>query len=519
MTPDPQSLPRPATVGELIARSDDHPALLVPGGLALNYAELHQTVAALAAQLRDAGVAPGDTVALSVGNAPHAVACFLAVLSMRAAAAPLNPAYTIPEARGYLDDLRPRALITEPGAEHGAVGACQERGVARLDVAPTERAVARFRLDGAGAGTETTATAAATGTRGSDRERSRPDDVALVLHTSGTTSRPKVVPLRQRNLAASIAGIIDCYALTPADVSHCVMPLFHVHGLVASTLATLASGGTVLVPPRFSAGAFWADCVAHGATWFSAVPTIHQVLSLRGDTEPIPPHGLRFARSCSAALSPTLAQRVERLLEVPLLQAYGMTEAAHQMASNPLPPGDRRDASVGRATGPQIAILDDDWRPQAPGVAGEVSISGPTVVDGYRDNPEANASAFRDGWFRTGDLGRLSDDGYLTLDGRIKELINRGGEKISPFEVEEALLTHPAVDEAVAYALPDEKYGEVVAAVVVAHGAAGERELSEHCAARLAPFKVPTVIADLDAIPKGPTGKVQRRLLAQLVKQ
>ncbi|MHB1837953.1 MAG: AMP-binding protein [Solirubrobacteraceae bacterium] len=506
MTTDTEVKPRPPeTVGEHLRRADDHPALVVPGGVALSYAQLHETVDALARELVAVGVGRGDTVALSVGNAPHAVAGFLAVLAVRAAAAPLNQAYTESEARAYLDDLLPRVLICEPGSDNGAVTACAAMGVRTLEISDTGDPARRFSLGMQPAE--------------ANSEQPEPDDVALVLHTSGTTSRPKVVPLRQRNLAASIAAIVASYELGPGDVSHCVMPLFHVHGLVASTLSPLASAGTVLVPPRFSASAFWGDTVAHRATWFSAVPTIHQVLALRAGDDPIPAHRLRFVRSCSAALSPTLQERVEDLLGVPMLQAYGMTEAAHQMATNPLPPGERREASVGRATGVEIAILDEHWRPLGPGVPGEVSIRGASVVDGYRDNPEANESSIRDGWFRTGDVGRLSADGYLTLDGRIKELINRGGEKISPFEVEEALLTHSSVREAVAYGVPDEKYGEVVAAVVVTDGSCGERQLTEHCAARLASFKVPSTIAVMDAIPKGPTGKVQRRLLADLVRR
>ncbi|MGH2858287.1 MAG: AMP-binding protein [Solirubrobacteraceae bacterium] len=504
MAPESQPSELAATVGALITRADDRPALIAPGGPTLTYARLHDAVGSLAAELRAVGVGPGDTVALTVGNGPHTVVCFLAVLATRGAAAPLNPAYTETEARAYLDDLLPSVLIAEPGPRNGAVEACAALGVRTLQVAGA--AGGGFTLGVAGAA--------------DPGEGSQPDDVALVLHTSGTTSRPKVVPLRQRNLVSSIRGIVASYGLGASDVSHCVMPLFHVHGLVASTLSTLASGGTVIVPPRFSAGAFWTDTVAHSATWFSAVPTIHQVLALRADAEPIPTeHRLRFARSCSAALSPTLQDRVESLIGVPLLQAYGMTEASHQMATNPLPPGDRRAASVGLATGIEIAILDDEWRPLGPETPGEVSIRGASVVDGYRDNPDANAASFRDGWFRTGDVGRLSSDGYLTLDGRIKELINRGGEKISPFEVEEALLTHASVREAVAYGVPDEKYGEVVAVVVVTDGGAGERELSEHCAARLAAFKVPVSITSMDAIPKGPTGKVQRRLLAEIVRR
>ncbi len=328
-----------------------------------------------------------------------------------------------------------------------------------------------------------------------------------MLHTSGTTSRPKGVPIRQRNLAASAATIAATYNLGPDDVSHCVMPLFHVHGLVASTLAQLHAGGAVLVPRRFSAGAFWEHSHRHGVTWFSAVPTIHGILADRAETAPPPPHGLRFARSCSSSLAPALLQRFETLFQVPLVEAYGMTEAAHQMASNPLPPGERRAGSVGVATGAELTIMPD----------GEVAVRGPGVVEGYRDNPEANAAAFQDGWFRTGDSGTLDSDGYLHLAGRIKELINRGGEKISPHEVEEVLLRHPSVREAVAFALPDTKYGEVVGAVVVADGEVDHSVLAAHSAERLASFKVPTRIVVMDAIPKGPTGKVQRRLLAEQI--
>jgi acyl-CoA synthetase (AMP-forming)/AMP-acid ligase II len=295
------------------------------------------------------------------------------------------------------------------------------------------------------------------------------------------------------------------------------MPLFHVHGLVASTLATLASGGCVIAPRRFSASSFWGDCKTYGATWYSAVPTIHRILLSRAEdgSADHAEHGLRFARSCSSALPGPLMAAFEQRFGLPLVEAYGMTEAAHQMASNPLPPGDRRAGSVGRPTGTEVAILDDDWQPLPVGAVGEVCVRGPGVVDSYRANPEATAASFRGGWFRTGDSGSLSPDGYLSLAGRIKELINRGGEKISPHEVEDALLGHPGVVEAVAFAVPDDKYGETVGAVVVTRSEVGGDELRAHCGERLAAFKVPVRVHVLDAIPKGPTGKVQRRLLAE----
>ena len=458
------------------------PALVEPeSGRCWTFGELRDRVDALAGELAGHGVGPGDTVAFSLPNGSGIVAAFLAVVRAGAAAAPLNPAYTEGEFHAYLADLAPRAMLWQDDAAEAALPACAALGIERLEL---------------------------NGLRAPGVLPARdPDAVALMLHTSGTTSRPKGVPIRQRNLAASAATIAATYNLGADDVSHCVMPLFHVHGLVASTLAQLHAGGTVLVPSRFSAGAFWEHSQSHGVTWFSAVPTIHGILADRAETEPPPPHGLRFVRSCSSSLAPALLERFEALFQVPLIEAYGMTEAAHQMASNPLPPGQRRAGSVGVATGTELTIMPD----------GEVAVRGPGVVDGYRDNPEANAAAFQDGWFRTGDSGTIDSDGYLHLAGRIKELINRGGEKISPHEVEEVLLRHAAVREAVAFALPDAKYGEVVGAVVVTDGEADQTVLASHCAERLAAFKVPTRIVLLDAIPKGPTGKIQRRLLAEQI--
>jgi oxalate---CoA ligase len=272
------------------------------------------------------------------------------------------------------------------------------------------------------------------------------------------------------------------------------------------------------VPGRFHASSFWEDVVRYRATWYTAVPTIHSLVLERAVQAPnLPRHGLRFVRSCSAQLPAVMWMRYEEAIRAPLLEAYGMTEAAHQMASNPLPPGERRPGTVGQATGVELAILDDDWRPVAAGERGEVAVRGASVVDGYLDNPEANAASFRDRWFRTGDVGTLTSDGYLTLVGRVKELINRGGEKISPYEVEDVLLTHPAVREVAAYPVPDKKYGEQVGVVVVPRSAVEGDELIGYCRARLADFKVPTRVTILSEIPKGPTGKVQRLTLSALV--
>jgi oxalate---CoA ligase len=488
-----------ASLTELIDAPDERPALAgAGGGRQLTYGELRATAERIGGQLLHSSVEPGQTVAMSFSNGPEIVATFLGVLAAGAAAAPLNPAYTQQELDAYLRDLRPAAMVVDEPRD-AVLAACDALGIRVLTVDAAAGELGLAGVDGR-----------------LPLPPVDPDATALVLHTSGTTSAPKGVYLRQRNLAASAQTIAGTYGLGATDVSYCVMPLFHVHGLVASTFATLVTGGMVVIPRRFSASSFWTDVAEWGATWFSAVPTIHRTLTLRDDERP--EHGLRFARSCSSALPGPLLREFEERFGVPLLEAYGMTEASHQMCSNPLPPGSRRAGSVGRATGIEVRIVDDEWATLPPGATGEVVISGPSVVDEYRGNPEATAANFRDGWFRTGDRGVLSDDGYLMLAGRIKELINRGGEKISPLEVEDVLLAHPDVAEAAAFAIPDEKYGEQVGAIVVPRNDApvDEDELRRHCGQSLASFKVPERFFVRGEIPKGPTGKVQRRHLADL---
>jgi acyl-CoA synthetase (AMP-forming)/AMP-acid ligase II len=424
----------------------------------------------------------------------------LAITSLGAAVAPINPALTAAEMRTEIDDLHVTLMLHGSPATQPAVEAANASAITARALSVIDR---RVVVDGA--------------VPAASPPSPDPQSIALLLHTSGTTSRPKTVPLRQANLAYSARTIVATYDLGPDDVSYCVMPLFHIHGLVAATLAALTAGGTVVVPPKFSATSFWDDVIGYGATWYTAVPTIHHVvLATCADGQPRD-HRLRFVRSCSSTLPPPLWRRFEAAMNVPLVEAYGMTEAAHQMSSNPLPPADRRPGSVGVATGIEVAVLDDTWEPVLAGGNGEVCVRGASVVDGYLDNPEANAAGFRDGWFRTGDVGTLSPDGYLTLVGRIKELINRGGEKISPYEVEAVLLEHPAVSEAAAYPVPDEKYGEQVGAVVVANDDVSVADLISYCGEQMVAFKVPSTIAILPEIPKGPTGKIQRRLLASLV--
>jgi acyl-CoA synthetase (AMP-forming)/AMP-acid ligase II len=347
-------------------------------------------------------------------------------------------------------------------------------------------------------------------TRESSFEPGSAGDVALLLHTSGTTRRPKQVPLLQRNLLASVRAIAAHYRLGAADVSYCAMPLFHVHGLIASTLAQLAVGGSVVTPRRLSHRRYWQQAGAHGITWVSASPTIHTQLIEHG-TGSAP--SIRFVRSCSSALSPALLRRLEELYQAPVLEAYGMTEASHQMTSNPLPPARHLPGSVGIQAGAEVRIVDQAGRGLPAGQPGEVAVRGPGLTPGYLGDPEANADSFFDGWFRTGDRGVL-EDGYLRLEGRIKELIIRGGENISPGEVEDALKAHPAVSDAVCFGIDDDKYGQVVGAAVVLKGEADPAQLRASCRASLADFKVPKVIHVVNEIPRTPTGKIQRSLVA-----
>jgi oxalate---CoA ligase len=469
------------------------PALVEPGGATITHAELRGIVDELAGTLRADGVEPGAGVGAVLENSIESVLLFLAIARAGAIAMPVNPQLHAREISAEFADLLPALVVVGADGHPAAEEAATASGVRVRSLTGDPR---RLLADAPA---------------GPPPDEPGEDDRVLLLHTSGTTSKPKAVVLRHRNLVASARSIADGYGLTADDVSYCLMPLFHIHGLVASTLAALAAGGCVVIPRRVRPGALWGDVGAHGVTWFSAVPTI---LAKLPGPDSGDPGSLRFARSCSSALAPTLSAAFEERLGIPLVEAYGMTEASHQMATNPLPPGVRLPGTVGLPTGTEVAVIDADWRPVPTGEAGEVAVRGPGVTDGYLANPEANAASFRDGWFRTGDLGRLSADGYLTLDGRLKELINRGGEKIAPREIDEVLLTHPHVREAVAFGAPDAKWGETVNAVVVAAGEVDAAALRAFCAERLAPFKVPKQIHLVDEIPKGPTGKVQRRLLA-----
>ncbi len=496
-------LPGGESLSALLARGEPaRPAFVVPeSGQVLTYAQVADRVEMLAGRLAAAGARRGDRVALALRGGPDFVLLLLAITRLGAAAAPLNPAYTEAEFSFFLTDIAPRLFLIQ--------------GAAAAAAAAADTATTVLTVEAAGDGPPGLLAAGSPAAAAPSFDEGGPDDVAVVLHTSGTTSRPKQVPLRQRNLMASVRTIAAHYQLSPADVSFCVMPLFHIHGLVASTFAALSAGGVVIAPRRFTPHRFWPQARDHGATWLSAGPTLHQMILDKAD-DAGPPATLRFVRSCSSALSPALLERAERSYRVPMLEAYGMTEASHQMASNPLPPAARLPGSVGIPTGTEIGVAGAGGTLLPGGRAGEVVIRGPGVMSGYVSNPAATAEAFFGDWFRTGDRGVLRD-GYLFLEGRLKEMIIRGGENIAPAEIEQVLMSHPAVRDAVCFGVEDEKYGELVAAAVTLRQDAEARDLIGHCREQLAAFKVPAAIHVLPEIPRTPTGKVQRRRMAEFV--
>ena len=494
-------------IDELIAGwarvSPNRQAILAPGREALTYGLLQHQVASTTAALRARGIRRNDRVAIVVPNGPEMATSFLGV-SAGATSAPLNPSYRAEEFSFYLTDLDARALVIAAALDSPVREVAAARGIPVIELTP-DGAAGAFTFGGSSG-------------QGEPVEFARADDVALVLHTSGTTSRPKQVPLTHANICASARNICTAVALGPGDRCLNVMPLFHIHGLMAAVLASLTAGGSVVCTAGLQVPKFFDWIAEFEPTWYTAVPTMHHAVLLGGDGRGEPVDcSLRFIRSASSALPHQTLVGLEQLFNVPVIEAYGMTEAAQQITSNPLPPLTRKHGSVGIAAGPEVAIMDSAGALLPAGATGEVVIRGPNVTAGYVSNADANAAAFTNGWFRTGDQGSLDADGYLFLQGRLKELINRGGEKISPVEVDEVLMDHPAVVQALTFAMPHQTLGEEVAAAVVLSepGAVTERQLRDFVATRLADFKTPRRIVFLDALPKGATGKPQRIGLAE----
>jgi acyl-CoA synthetase (AMP-forming)/AMP-acid ligase II len=498
----------PSLIRMLSTAADDAVALTAPGRPALSHGGLRALVQRTLGTLNGLGIGRNDRVAIVLANGPEMASCFLSA-ACGVTTAPLNPAYRADEFEFYLADLNAKAMIVEHDSTSPAIEVAKKLGVRLIDLHAGDTA-GDFTLqprDGA-----SPATPAALG------GLAQPDDISMVLHTSGTTSRPKIVPLSQRNLCASARNIAATLQFTPADRGLNIMPLFHIHGLIAGVLAPLAAGSQVYCTPGFNALKFFGWMDEAKPTWYTAVPTMHQaILSRAGkNTEVIARHPLRFIRSSSSSMPPQVIRELEEVFKAPLIESYGMTEACHQMASNPLPPAVRKPGSVGLAAGPEVGIMADDGTLLPRGEIGEIVIRGDNVTAGYESNPKANAEAYTHGWFRTGDQGVMDAEGYVSLTGRLKEIINRGGEKVSPREVDEILMDHPAVAQVVCFGMPHPKLGEEVAAAVVLREGqtATERELQDFVGQRAADFKVPKKILLLEEIPKGATGKLQRIGLA-----
>jgi len=490
-------------------QNPDNFALLSPGRKPITYSRLLTHCHRAIGDLNRAGISRGDRVAVVLPNGPEMAACFLAV-AMGASCAPLNPQYRRSEFEFYLSALEPRALIVEDGADSPAIEVALARGIRVIRLKPAcDDAAGIFSLDLERAEANVTPVFA------------QPGDEALVLFTSGTTARPKMVPLTQANLAASIDNIIATLALTPSDRCLNVMPLFHVNGLIGALLASLCAGASVVCTPGFYVPRIFDWCDEFSPTWYSAVPAMHQSLLARAREQPERAARLacRFIRSGAAPLAPRLMEEMERVFGVPVLEGYGLTETAQQVSVNPLPPGVRKPGSVGVPGQTDVAIVGEDGQPLPCGHTGEIAVRGPAVITGYVNNPRADRESFTEGWFRTGDEGRFDADGYLYVTGRTKEIINRGGQKISPRELDEVLGSHPAVAQAVAFPVSDFRLGEDIAAAVILNtkGSTTEHALRSFVADRVADYKVPRQIYFVDRIPAGPTGKLQRiNLAAQL---
>ena len=398
--------------------------------------------------LDGAGIGRNDRVITVIPNGPEMVALFAGVTGC-AAAAPLNPALTAGEFEALLIDLEAKTMIVEADRDTPAVTAAEKLGLSTIELAADLDAPAgTFRLTG-------------TPTGEGPHSRTAIGDVALVLYTSGTTSRPKIVPLTHENLMAAANNFTDWYKLEPADRNHSFMPYFHLQGILGGMLTSLASGGSIVSGRGFDGDSFFELLDEFGPNWYTGGPTYHQAILSRAHRhrDTIARRPLRFIRSSSAPLAPQVMLELEHLFGVPVLEGFGLTETCMHSLSNPLPPAIRKPGSVGLSAGTEVSVIDETGRDVAPGASGEVVLRGPTVMAGYVNNPEANEAAFINGWFRTGDQGHFDEDGYLVLTGRFKELINRGGEKISPIEIDHVLLDHPDVVQAVSFSVPPSNLG------------------------------------------------------------
>lgn len=504
------------TIFELIqAQAQSQPqaqALRFHGRDTLSYANLMLAIEQVKSEINRYGLGRNDRIAIVHPNGPEMALIVLGILSC-ASCAPLNQKYTATEFEFYLADLNVKAVIVRAGLKSPVIAVCERLNIPVIELAAnTSEPIGTLHFNHSEVANAVSS------------EYAQPQDTALILHTSGTTSRPKIVPLTQQNLLCSAQNVVATLRLTPQDSCFNIMPLFHIHGMMAGLLAPLVSGGSVICSPGFAEDPFFIAqffpwMIALKPTWYTAVPTMHQAIIANAPRYPdiVTQSPLRFIRSSSSSLAPQVMASLESIFQAPVIEAYGMTEAAHQMASNPLPPAEHKPKSVGLAAGPEVAIMDTSGNQLPVGSTGEIVIRGPNVMRAYENNDQANATAFYGDWFRTGDEGVMDAENYLYLTGRLKELINRGGEKLSPREIDEVLMDHPAILQAVTFAAPHPSLGEVpAAAIILREGFAVEaKEIQAFASKQLAAFKIPNPIIFVSEIPKGPTGKLQRIGLAE----
>ena len=491
------------TIRNLInSNKDNDIAITSDDNKPIKFLELKKHVFNISGQLSGNGIRKTDRAAIVLPNGPEMATAFLAVSSYMSAA-PLNPSYKLSEYEFYLKDLKPKIVIVEKNSSNPVVEAAIKLGIEICEIKKIEVAPAGiFNLYN----------------YSKNFEMSDEDDEALVLHTSGTTSRPKVVPLTNKNIYSSAVNISKTLNLTSGDHCYNIMPLFHIHGLIAILSSSIYAGASVYTSVGFNALKFLDKAKKENITWYSGVPTMHQGILMRAkkNMEQAKNLSLRFIRSSSASLPPAVFEELNKVFKAPVIEAYGMTEATHQMTSNPIPPEIQKAGFVGKPAGPDVCIMDKDGNKLEIGSEGEVCIRGDNVTSGYENNEEANNSSFTDGWFRTGDQGFFDKDGYLKISGRLKEIINRGGEKVSPLEIDNVLMEHEAIEQVVTFGVKDKLLGETIGvALVLKNGfQCTETELKEYARQHLADFKIPKYICFLDEVPKGATGKLQRIGLA-----
>ncbi len=482
------------------------PAILAPRRKPLTFAQLNEIVRQTGGYLAGLGLGINDRVAVALTNGMDMACAFFAVSNI-ATFIPLNPAFSSDEFKYYLRLLKVKALLVQENTRNEAEQAAAELGITLITLA-SPGADGQFLLSCDKQRDSFSQSAYQTGHN---------QDIASINYTSGTTGKPKVIPRTHTNLCTTAENTARVYNLTGADRCLIITPMFR--GVsIATLLSSVISGDSAICAGSFEPVEFFRMLQELSPTWYLAGPAVLQSIVEYAEKNQVAARGssLRFIRSSGAPLSAKLAERLERVFGVPAIVSYGMSEAGN-IACSYLAPKGHKAGSVGVSMGYEIGIVDEQGELLPVGASGEIAVCGPNVMSGYENDPEANKRAFVKGWFKTGDQGYMDQDGYLFITGRIKELINRGGEKISPYEVEKAILEHPDVLEAVVFPLPDGRFGEDVSVLVVLKtgSALSVRQLRSFLKGKTAHFKMPTSLFITDQIPKGPAGKVQRSKLYQ----